>query len=672
MLTVKKGKEILMAATSKERVIALFRDKYGCRPAIRMIRKEYIQTKDETGRTISTYNCTFHCDSCGHTFMLPEGKAESLKCPECGFSAEVKRWSRTGAYIDQAYDHFSYVLGNDGEILGPCLVLYERVKAASVEYKVMRRFHFTLEQGQIVYVRMHRCIIVGNSKIQGGILLYEDGEGKVKKANSEYAYGWFKNSKYHEIQCCNLIDLYDDTADEGNKIQKILNDLNVAYQHAKKYYSAPLMRGREINTAYPVAKESDIVKDEYGQCLEVYRNYFVLRSFRGGLELYRWVYCPEDTLNVLLTYSDSEWMVEDTGKITYFNDENLLRHRDKIKGTFLEKIGLLNILQADDEDIFESNHSENTGVSFLNHYSEFPIIETLLKIGLGHLNEAVCSNSITVHMRKRHIWQMLGLSKSNYSLLYRLKLDSKAAMFLQYFNQYDESVDENILKRHMEKVIVIDRYRIDMLMKERRFTLKQMVDFFISAEENQGCAWDSTLEVWSDYLKLYKGCYGHEPKDKTELYPDSLKKAHDILTMRSNKNEIGGKLVSFSDIVKQWKKLQYADQNFCILLPESSADLERESHELGHCVRSYCSSVLDGTCLILFLRRTDMPDKPFFTLEYDCRGRIYQIKGKGNRLISEISDKHKSLRDDLTSFLVKWGAKNGIVTGFEKSERKVS
>lgn len=101
-------------------------------------------------------------------------------------------------------------------------------------------------------------------------------------------------------------------------------------------------------------------------------------------------------------------------------------------------------------------------------------------------------------------------------------------------------------------------------------------------------------------------------------------------------------------------------------------ELDRESHELGHCVHSYKEAVKTGTCVILFLRRADEPDRPFFTMEYDCRNRLRQIRGKGDRYITDINDKSKILREDLIEFLLEWGTQNHILTGFERRERAVS
>ena len=92
---------------------------------------------------------------------------------------------------------------------------------------------------------------------------------------------------------------------------------------------------------------------------------------------------------------------------------------------------------------------------------------------------------------------------------------------------------------------------------------------------------------------------------------------------------------------EKWKKLNYADEKFCISLPASSADLNLESKELGHCVHTYSSYIRNEHCVILFLRKANEPDKPFFTMEFDCHDRLVQVRGKSNREIMDINDKHK-------------------------------
>ena len=64
---------------------------------------------------------------------------------------------------------------------------------------------------------------------------------------------------------------------------------------------------------------------------------------------------------------------------------------------------------------------------------------------------------------------------------------------------------------------------------------------------------------------------------------------------------------------------------------KSTNELMKEGKELCHCVASYAKSVAQGTTNILFIRKIDEPDKPFYTLEFKS-GKILQNRGYKNKL----------------------------------------
>lgn len=75
------------------------------------------------------------------------------------------------------------------------------------------------------------------------------------------------------------------------------------------------------------------------------------------------------------------------------------------------------------------------------------------------------------------------------------------------------------------------------------------------------------------------------------------------------------------------KKMEYEDDDFCLILPESSDDIISEGATLHHCVGTYVKEVAAGNTHILFFRRKKEPDKRFFTMEVRDRS-IRQFYGK--------------------------------------------
>ncbi len=59
----------------------------------------------------------------------------------------------------------------------------------------------------------------------------------------------------------------------------------------------------------------------------------------------------------------------------------------------------------------------------------------------------------------------------------------------------------------------------------------------------------------------------------------------------------------------------FANDKLMIVVPRNAMDLTHEGNMLGHCVGNYAERVATGESIILFVRRVEDPDKPYFTLE---------------------------------------------------------
>lgn len=66
-----------------------------------------------------------------------------------------------------------------------------------------------------------------------------------------------------------------------------------------------------------------------------------------------------------------------------------------------------------------------------------------------------------------------------------------------------------------------------------------------------------------------------------------------------------------------------------IKLPMDLNELKVEGEKLHHCVRTYIPKVAEGKTLILFIRRTNDPDTPYYTMEFKD-GDVAQCRGYGN------------------------------------------
>lgn len=215
--------------------------------------------------------------------------------------------------------------------------------------------------------------------------------------------------------------------------------------------------------------------------------------------------------NTLLKRDGEDWLVK-TGDTRIFDDSVFEANIGRIKGTFLEKIGVLLIMNKQ-KGIF-GRMPESNVVDYLNDRVGYPLIETLLKIGMDRLIDSVCNHNLRINMGRRHIWQKLGLSKTNYSLIQRQELPADAVELLQKLDRFDRNIDANALLLFKERLGSESTYQLERLMSKHPMTIKELVFYLENVWQLQGCPWEEAMRLWHDYLTMYAEYYGHMPNRK--------------------------------------------------------------------------------------------------------------------------------------------------------------
>lgn len=82
---------------------------------------------------------------------------------------------------------------------------------------------------------------------------------------------------------------------------------------------------------------------------------------------------------------------------------------------------------------------------------------------------------------------------------------------------------------------------------------------------------------------------------------------------------------------------------------------------LNHCVASYKDSISEGKEYILFLRKQNDPDKPYFTIDVTSNKHVRQIHGFNNCNIEN---------DVLRQFVENWGKAFNLI--FDKNTIKTA
>ena len=109
--------------------------------------------------------------------------------------------------------------------------------------------------------------------------------------------------------------------------------------------------------------------------------------------------------------------------------------------------------------------------------------------------------------------------------------------------------------------------------------------------------------------------------------------------------------------LKKVERLAYEkdDSEFVVVIPENADDLGEEGAALRHCVRAYIVKVANGMTNIVFIRRKNAKDTPFFTVEVDNDKTIRQAHGFCNCNANTV--------EGLIEFIEKWAKDKKLKVG---------
>ena len=165
------------------------------------------------------------------------------------------------------------------------------------------------------------------------------------------------------------------------------------------------------------------------------------------------------------------------------------------------------------------------------------------------------------------------------------------------------------------------------------------------------------LNNYRDYVRC-RFTLDQESKKNWPLYPkdfSKIEKLHNDIVDFMNKEQdriFAAKQVEkqnkyISKFYEEAKKLETNDDTYSIIAVKELIDLVKEGRSLNHCVGSYIDSVSNGREYILFLRKKDDIDVPFYTIDVTPDRKIRQIHGKNNCSVTK----------EIKPFIDKWISK---------------
>lgn len=224
----------------------------------------------------------------------------------------------------------------------------------------------------------------------------------------------------------------------------------------------------------------------------------------------------------------------------------------------------------------------------------------------------------------------------------------------------DRSKASKIIWNYMNKAKNIIPITPEQIEKDRKNLLKLMR---LQERTDKKGANEDVFRIFSDAFNLFKQISNANRPD-IDLYSckdvNELHRYHNMLIEinivdkeertkeeQERLNKLAAKLYE-----QRKEKFEYADDNFSIIVPEEMNKITKEGVYLHHCVGGYVNRVAEGRTNILFLRKNDDIEIPFFTIEVSNSNEIIQIHGLYNRWLGN--------EPEAVKFVINWIREKGI------------
>lgn len=279
----------------------------------------------------------------------------------------------------------------------------------------------------------------------------------------------------------------------------------------------------------------------------------------------------------------------------------------------------------------------NAVVDWIDAERYDPNIERCAKAGLYRLaGELAKNNGLIKDRRATELTKALGIDRMRLS---RLVAHDGGSLYLSYLQR--EKVDntiypDDILLDLVEKHITLS-YLKTML---DHMTLVKAYNYLVrQSDQSDKNPMSQALTTYNDYMNMAERLKMDTSSE--QIYkPKDLKKAHtkviDLLSQagwEKTAQDASRKFPKVNEELPRLLKYEYKGSAYQIVAPRTITDIVREGSLLGHCIHTcdfYYQRIETKESFIMFLRKNDDPEKPWYTLEVEPSGNIRQKRTVGD------------------------------------------
>lgn len=274
-------------------------------------------------------------------------------------------------------------------------------------------------------------------------------------------------------------------------------------------------------------------------------------------------------------------------------------------------------------------------MSYLIYYQKHKGIERFVKIGMHGIVEKALSpySTIEINYKETEPHKMLGLSREMFRAMRSGQIDLRSIKSLSgHFPNL--SVD----KYAIYHAIIQNQYgMLGRVCRSTKTPSEQLLKYLIRQRNKYGD--HISISYYDDYISICREI-GYNLTDSVVLFPRDITAAHDrvvsaraaIIAEKERRKNIE-RDKQLQALQKQRKALEFCFGDYIAILPQSCAEIVQEGAALRHCVAGYAERHAEGKLTIMFLRRANELDKPYYTIEISANAyKIIQCRGYRNNV----------------------------------------
>ena len=333
----------------------------------------------------------------------------------------------------------------------------------------------------------------------------------------------------------------------------------------------------------------------------------------------------------------SAWVVEERKIIRIKgntrNMSSVCMHRPEQRKKFLDDFGKAQFIWPWDNDLLVGTTVENCKldlyekaggkrlVAYLGAYLKHNQIENLLMSGAGvllaELIDAECERSVyerhggypkleEVNWKEKQPHKMLGLKKEEFRLIKKFHWGKKELVAANWCRK--NGVDA-VWPEGVERIRTAGIYECERILRDNP---KKQFWKILRYLEKTNQHYSTLSDYWTMARRLQM-----DLEDERVKWPKDLRAAHDKAVERCNAQKDAITSAAFEKRVEELKHLCWERDGLLIRPCASMQELRNEGKVLHHCVATYDQKYATGKTAIFFIRRTDKPEEPYYTLELD-------------------------------------------------------